>query len=1351
MRDNLSTPVSISISALPGTIGSVISGVGVGISQAGRASSKAIQESNLAQRDSLLKALDLLFKAEDPEENAAALDLFPEALRDMLRLTRNGVASIVNKIVLTPATAASHLSQLPLDVTAVISGLAHSVNDYHQFLQTERASTLDVKKELEEHKSGFSANCRALCDNCNGILDELRRQINPKFKAPGSGAGTHARIAKSMASSAAIGSLSTAGLVSVMVDLIGSSFREVSALVEFSKQESIHPQEKNVYQAFRECCQSFSNGKDLNESFAALRRLEEAIFNFDQASKMTDKHSVSSPVASVLVRLLTAEPFVKTLIATNASFLGLTEAQHALEQQEENCIQNTDGAAAKASLIKDFSGGDAVHHSQNVSVFCDQFDEMINHIDQHLGLDDQHLIIASSATSTVRGSSALVIAASLIPGFTGLISRELSGSVNFTKNDKGSKAESAVVLQTRKEMTGADLDALMSRVCALQERIVRCNQLGVSAPVVLGVSELITSGSLIASLNVIAGMLSALRELRTVAESPSIPLKLKEEEQRKAAEYVDSVIKSNKGSANALGTGAVSDNLSLLQHLASAMEKVVLIHRSHQNFLEINGERKDINSVGKASVAFSQGNSTGFLIGAFGVLALIALESGIGLEALFGALRFSTEAKRLSGGVDRIESDNGFKTNLSLVSNATRLTEDSLKSASILQSTSKTTYLGVESIALRSFVVALCQSGALKEMLRRLIQEEQERLELAPGFSNSALLSDALMPRLYDNILRVLDEAEANHNPIPNLNRDMASSLSTVSNSSIAAVLSAHSVFISPILKAIAAAKKASIIGNEQKNEAVSANSEISGIISTALNVIQAFTKNFKHEIKRMDNPIENSSIVHQSEEANVTLMVSCCAMSLLCEELFELCMSRSLTLLDKEKIEKTAQKSNEQTHKESDLLSNAVKEDSGVGEENNMLHMISALRLTISRLGVALGDFASEMEVNPDLLRDNIELHSSQQRLIQSMASFCSRLSAIMLSFSGGLSNLPASSAGSIDALRECIHSIDHQLALEPVHSSEHSTKDCGSGSLLITGISTDCVSSILCSATKLLLQASVLGLDSTLSVAKIMEILCLHPRPLQGLTMEAQGSSQPNGLSNNLNKQTQNAIVASSVNSASIVLTTKTGQSESTDNLMHVFQAAVDQRIDEIALLEDEEEDSALGLKAFYEQIVRILYLRNVDDENCKDLILRFHRGGITLSSYHSAHGGILNSERSKRTSNRLISEYGFCKCDDAASLLEVFINRAVNNERTSFSILNKLKEGLVGHPLSDKVQAHWQYIVNRVIDRLTMENMRISLFNPGDARRNQKKWEERRLDLLNNWEKQKSEEPNPSLEIV
>jgi hypothetical protein len=247
-------------------------------------------------------------------------------------------------------------------------------------------------------------------------------------------------------------------------------------------------------------------------------------------------------------------------------------------------------------------------------------------------------------------------------------------------------------------------------------------------------------------------------------------------------------------------------------------------------------------------------------------------------------------------------------------------------------------------------------------------------------------------------------------------------------------------------------------------------------------------------------------------------------------------------------------------------------------------------------------------------------------------------------------------------------------------------------------------------------------------------MEILSIHPRSFQAFHLETQGSSQPNGLTKDSNKQTQNASVISSLGLVGTTAASKSESSQSSDHSLKILQLAIDKRIDDIALLEDEEEQSALGLKAFYTLLISILD-NNKNKEFYDDLVLRFHRGSLSLSRYHSAHEGMMNRET---FTNSLISKNGyFYNCDDAGTFLETFINKAFAEERKeASSFLNTLKDALIDKKLSAKTKERWEYIVNKVMDRLQAENSRISILQPSRSLHSRAELNLRRQDLLLNW---------------
>lgn len=1329
-KHNLFAPTTLSVSAVPGTAAAIGSAVSLGSRQAMQAMSQSLQELKLSERDSLLKALEHLWHEDQaiPEE-ANGLNLFPDDLRNMLVATEQTGASLIDRAILTPSILASHLLQIPSDVSISINALGHSLEDHQKLMQTHRASSLDRDKEIKAQENQLSANIKNLCNQIDRITDVLGKNVDAAFRQQGQAAQTHNSSVKSSATASLSGTVSSLTLIASVLDSLGACLRELSAVKPFLEQES-QAREKNIYEALARCCNSLSQSKNSAESLRALLALEDALLNSDLARDMINQHAVSGPSLTQGLRMMTSLPFIKSLQAVNISFLALSVSSFAVSDNKKGFSENTIMSVPLASVTKDFQNTEVLNHFQNVSGFCELFDEAVAKINNNIDVMENNKTIASCAVGSVRSHSAVLIASCLIPGFIGLFSRELSASVDFTRQDKGCKEESLRLLESREGMSGADLDNLLDRVSALQHALIRAKELGASAPVAMGVSKSLSIGGLIASLNVIAGMYSALKECRTMSKSPSAALILNEEERQKAIDYKNSVIDCNQGSANSSGTGVVSDNLALHQHLQSVMERLAFIHRSYQNNMKGLGDRKDIDSAGKSSIGLTQGNSSGFLLGSLGVLSLIGLQSGISMEALFGGFRYSMETRRISDGVDRINLPNGSKSNVSAASNGSRLTEQAITSN---KSASGTHHLGELSFS-RSLLVALCQSGAFKAMLKQLIAAQKAQLEHKQGHLDSVLTSDALMPQLHAHILQVLEDAAQGQNPIPGLNADMAQELASASKSSIASAICSHSLFIAPVLQSILAAKQASLVEDKIKNEALSVDCALSNIISQSLNQLQAVCINFPKAFADFEDPIKNSTSGQSYHSTLVTGMIQSCAVSLLCEELFEICLSRSLSLLDKEKIEACSKEKQVLSEAQSALSTAGVKEDSREGK--SMSQALSALRLTLSHLGGSLGEVAQALYENDKLLKDNLEIHTSQRHMLQSMSSVFSNCGASLSAMSAVLSNLPLTSAGSIDELRACIHCMDEDLVIEQSHCSEDFSKACDSQSSLISGIGTDCISNIMSTICKLLLQSAVLGSDTSLSIARVMEILSVHPRPDEALALELQRFSIPHGSSNHPELPKQSTLIGTSLAAAACTEASQSPQSNQSIFTIHDIQKAIDERIEGIALLSDPEEteDHVIDLKLFYKLL--IVHLNHEAEKAVDDLANRLDKGGISLSSYHSRYGGIAGGR--SVGGNSQIDKRRLQGCDDAKELMAYFIDKALTQEMTHDSLLHSFKQRLLKQgQLSELAMKSWQYIVNSVFERLQPEAVRQSIFHPGQARALKVNYQARKEDLLNNWD--------------
>ncbi|MEO8401355.1 MAG: hypothetical protein ABI597_06080 [Gammaproteobacteria bacterium] len=1345
-NNNISKPFSMSTSATTGMPAATITGLAEGSGHGateGFASVKNMSE-NTSHKDSLLLALDALFKegkdAKFSAENPV-LDIFPD-LKDALVSVKEGFAwsALIGSIA--PVSTIGQVSQLPLDLTSAIHGLLNSVENSDKFTRSD-ASTFDVN---EANNKGFSGHCRALSNEFNNISNKLENNIDNQIKGGAFGA-THAVMAKSTASIPGTLSLASAGVLSAGLDMIGSTLRDAGALTYFCDKESASEQEKNIYHALNVCIQSFSESKDSRESLKALKALEEAISNFKQASELSHKHTVTSPAITVFVRLLTSGTFLSTLRAVNSSALASIAANEELTRKRDDFSESTTQSAAKASSLAEVKVGDAAAphtHSQNLTALSKKFDEIIAEINRNLALfinnDDDLSIIAKTASSTVGLSAAVTAVPVLITDFVGLISRELSGTLDFIKNDKGIERESKQTSATDKENTGVHLDALIIRASQLAERLERCHQLGVSAPVVMGVSHAVTCGALAVSLNSVAGMCFALSELRTLQDSPSAPLKLRPEEKVQAEKDKQSVINSNNLTAAKSGTQAVSANLTLHQQLQSVMEKIVLTRRTGDilNFEQPGAERNDLNSTAKSTIGFAE-NSTGFISGALGMLALASLQTGITSEVFFRLLRLATansdNSRRLGRGVDKIKTGDNSQSNFSILSNATRLSAE--KDASGTGTLLHTSHHLSEAIFSRSLTVALCQSGVLRQALLKLTREAKERNRHLIGFNDSAVTSVVIIDQLTGKIREVLDEVERGQGqePMPGLNQDMASQIASISQTTLASSLSTHSAFIVSFLQSTAAASLASDIAPGHKNEAV-LDSSISNAISTGLNIIQAFTKNCIGALQKIDGDVyrredQNAFSLGSHLSLNhttATSMVASCCLSLLCEEMLEMSLvSRSLTLLDEAKVELSSGVALNESQLRVKITSDAILDDSNSGQAQSITHASSALRLTLSHLGDSIADLAAKLNQQIDTAvetqRDGMNLHTSQRSMLKSLASSLSHCSITLSQVSGVLSMLPMVSAGTINEIRHFIHTRDVDLHFRQVQSSAGcSNSEESSRTTILFGISTDFVSDIILNITKMLLRTSLVGLDTSLSVAKILEICCLHPRPDQALTQEMVGSTQPNGSIKNLHSQTQRVSVATSVASAIVSDATQTQisivDSESTQQCIRTIQRAVDREIEKCTILDDDVAEEEISLRLFYKILIQVIAQyakcdRDSPDADYADLVNRFDRGGISLSNYHSDHGGIhsrLYAPEEKPKQNNLIKDDEFMGCDDAPTMLATFIIQAAKNEvkenQEGDTLLKKFKNKLTddgNKHLSDKAQKIWTYIVNQTCDQV------------------------------------------------
>ncbi len=1333
-------PLSVTFqgtSAVFGLFSATTSGVAIGSTGGTKASSHAVNSDRISQRDSLLATIQQLSnelgKINAPDNlNFNLLPLLDDSSKKTLQSTAEEIVLSVATATAFPTSAATHISQLPLDLTAAIKGLRVSLEN-QQGLIFSAASTLDQQRDAE----AFSFHCKLLTQEIHNISAKTTNKINDEIKDRHFTGASHNHAAISSAVTLGAVPLTIAAVISASLDSIVSTLRESSGVTQFLKNESLlSREEKNVYHALSEATKS----KNSAESLAALKKLEEALSNFNPAHDMSVAHSVTSPFSAVILRQLTSSPFTTALRAiTSSSIAGKLVTQLVSKEKDDPASIMSTATAARASTIL----LNADHHFANLSTLTKRFQKLLGKIDVELENFPDKNRISASAQSTAVLSGLVSAIPLLMTDLVGVFSREMSGAIHSLIKDQGTHEQSTHVLKTDKANTGANLDALLKQASQMQERLGKCQALGVTAPVTLGATHALSSGGLTATLNSMAGIYSVIKELQTLSMEPSKPTQLDAKEVEDAKQDKNSLIKSNQNSAQSTGSASVSDEVSLHNKLQSIMEKVVLTHRSGKNFLDAKqpgNERADINSSAKSTLAFSQGNSTGFLSGALGILALVSLQSGISVETFFRGLRIAIEKSVGAASVGPDMSNiAGFKFNLSSASNTTRLAAELKTSA--LQTTLSATYHTAELISLRSLTVALCQSGIFREALSDL--SAQNKRDEGQAEDRLGFMDNDLLNKLADNIVVALNKAAEPNGFVNGLNQDMASQLSSATKSSIATALSTHSVFILPCLQSIAAARAASKNSKEHQKQDVIASSSVAQTISTGSNILQNFTLNCIEQLKKQAVSTAEEKELHplnqtheSSKTVNASTMVATCCLSLLCDELLELSLvSRSVTLLQHNEVSDGLVKSNEVAVKTEQESVAEITADSQLGDVRSTTQIPSALRLTLSHIGNSLKNFASELQKECEkikMLEEKGDLHSGQRSLMQSLGSSLSQCASGVTAVVGMLSMMPASSAGVIDDIRRCIHHLDAHLQIDPLGSGSAvaSTVASESESYVLTGITTDSAVNLLVTVTKLLLQSVLLGAEGTLSIAKVLEILSLHPRPDQALTLETAGLSQPNDLTQNVRSLVTRVLVSTNVTTATASQEMKVPSLDSTDRFIENRQKEVDERIDQLKMLNDSEEGNSLGLKEFYQTIIEVLVekdpeLREIKPDEKKiyidNLIARFDQGGITLSSCHSTYDGIpkpaqLKKEKTKNE-NPLLSKNKFLNCDDASELMQSFIDTAARTNNVLLDTLHLALQNRLKH-LSPSANTHWNFLLDSIESKKIAKGMQNRVLHPKQA---------------------------------
>ncbi|MFA6302160.1 MAG: hypothetical protein WC627_03395 [Legionella sp.] len=661
------------------------------------------------------------------------------------------------------------------------------------------------------------------------------------------------------------------------------------------------------------------------------------------------------------------------------------------------------------------------------------------------------------------------------------------------------------------------------------------------------------------------------------------------------------------------------------------------------------------------------------------------------------ALAKATE-QGASAGVDRI---NSLHSNLSSLSNIMRLCAENMGGFSAIKTVVKTSEL----VSSRSITVLLSNVGELAQALRPLVNPDPLASTIDSAKPGVLQQSAAVIKEVLDRI-----ERENEQPVIPGLNQDMAIQLSGATQMSISGLLATHSIFSNPVTLATKGVKAATQINEAQRNEALM---ETLPALTQALNAIQASTRNFMDNMKvhmagdlRRDGSLLSTH--HFADSMTATVFWSVSAVSLFADEMISVC--RSLSLIDKARLKLVFEKASEVRSKdESAQASEQMAWDSHLEQENSATHAITALRLSLSHTGMALMRIALDLEKavrnNLDTEKRDLAMHTLQRSLLASCATgSLSLVDGVLLSV-GAVSAFPVSLKDSANGSHACAHSTDAHIHPQQTHDSEQSSKDC-SPSTQVLGFSTDLIAGTITNVLKVLAQGSLIGLDTTIQLIKILEIISLHRDSHIALRLETKVSSNPNGLTNNtLHVPSAGATVGTSAVLVNLLEAFQTMDrscgSQTTLNAQNKLVDVIDKHIESVAVLDDEEEisNNKLGLKEFYKIIICLL-APNQEEVFYDSLVRRLNFGGIALSNYHS----MFNAYETRPADDaQFVSQFG--NDDDAQGILRRFIDKA----KRDYSLLKNLHLALPEEASSHKAKAMYEIVFEEVFQQYKQIKMR------------------------------------------
>lgn len=238
---------SVTTAAIPGGTTATFSGIGSGLSQSALAAQKAsaVLSVNSGQRDSLFHALKALFD-DQPQIEPSVLETYLPELKDGLIATDNSIAFVVQNTLLSIYSGAIHLAQVPSDVSSVIKHTANGLS--HLEIPSDKVH--DAFKKT----STFKANGNGSFPSMQSVSEAIGKQgekvmegVYKEFPRNNSHASTHAQLGSTLAG----GSIGITGAIPTALalgtDLVGQTFKEISATSHFLTEESVSRDGKKMY------------------------------------------------------------------------------------------------------------------------------------------------------------------------------------------------------------------------------------------------------------------------------------------------------------------------------------------------------------------------------------------------------------------------------------------------------------------------------------------------------------------------------------------------------------------------------------------------------------------------------------------------------------------------------------------------------------------------------------------------------------------------------------------------------------------------------------------------------------------------------------------------------------------------------------------------------------------------------------------------------------------------------------------------------------------------------------------------------------------------------------------------